>query len=1208
VRQLVSIAAVLTLSAHAIRAQTRPQIIRGRVTADSTTAPVVGANVVVTVAPTAEVLSTRTDSTGSYRVVIANATGEYVLSVNLIGWRPFRQRVNIPATDSVATVNVKLAQIIQTLATTRIQAQHPRPQRGNNDGSTSAVDGTNKIVDGVTNALSPDQQGNIDAMAALIPGLTPTAGGYSAFGLGADANMRTLNGMQFSGDALPRDLATTTSFTTSPWDPTRGGFSGGFSSTTISPGTNIFSRRGRITLDAPALQVTDPVAERFGQRFTNLQLGGSNSGAFQLDKYFYDAGYQGSINRAPVSSLLDVDAEALAHAAIAPDSAFRLLQILQAQHVPLTRSGIPDQRTTASGTLAARFDRALPNPGPGATPAPQWNVVTGGTYSETFGQSLSPLTPPATSGRSSRDNAYVQGLYSRYFGVYGSYVNETAANVSFNENRGTPYFDLPGGSVLVASSLADEAPTFATLAFGGNGPFANDTRQASFELNNRTNLLLNDRTTLPATIFFQSRYERYNQSIAANRFGNFNFSSLNDLANNTPSSFSRTLAAPDRAGGEWTGAMAMGATWNTRRLVLTGGPRLDANVFTGLPARNPQLERVLGVRNDRGPNSIAVSPRFGFNWYYKTPPSLSINVSQFSRVYRGGPQIRGGIGEFRNNLRSDLLADAIGTTGLPGSSGRLVCTGTAAPIPNWQAYLDDPSVIPQTCAGGTTALADTAPNVTMIDRSYTPSRSWRGTLGWTNTILGNYVTVDGFYTLNLNQPSVVDVNFAGVPKFVLSNEGGRPVFVTPSSIVPSTGAVSAVESRRTTEFGRVSDRVSDLRGDARQITVYMIPNVPFRLGFITLGYTYLDARSQARGFDQSAALDPRAIEWAPVAFAPKHAFSVQAARAFFGGRVALTTFARFSSGLRFTPVVGGDINGDGVGGDRAFIFDSLLANGSSAARNCLDKQLNQLAGRNSCVGPWTATMNANVFASRLPHLSNRMTMSLNLANPLGAIDQMLHGTDHLHGWGSTPLVDGTLYQVRGFDAQTQRYTYQVNPRFGDTRPSTTTFRTPFRLTLDFSMELGPDRSEQDVILRMRIKPPLAGTRASADTIKNRYMNFTGTGGFSDIYRLMLRYADSLALSREQTEKVQERQTYLRARADSVYSALANYLASLPPDFSSKEAAKHVSDAGTGMWAIIYKERSFLKELLTPGQVRLLPGGLREMVLNPDFKGQFYYGF
>jgi len=184
----------------------------------------------------------------------------------------------------------------------------------------------------------------------------------------------------------------------------------------------------------------------------------------------------------------------------------------------------------------------------------------------------------------------------------------------------------------------------------------------------------------------------------------------------------------------------------------------------------------------------------------------------------------------------------------------------------------------------------------------------------------------------------------------------------------------------------------------------------------------------------------------------------------------------------------------------------------------------------------------------------------------------------------------------------------VNPRFGDTRPSTTTFRTPFRLTLDVSMELGPDGNEQDVILRMRIKPPLVGTRASVDTIKNRYMNFTGTNGFSDIYRLTLRYADSLALSRDQMEKVQARQLWLRARADSVYTVLANYLATLPPDFSAKDAAQHVRDTGNAMWEIIYKERDFLNELLTPGQIRLLPGGLREMVLNPKFKGQFFYGF
>src|ERR1043166_10271547 len=92
--------------AHALTAQTRPQAIRARVS-DSAGIPVPAANVVVTVAPSAEILSTRTDSLGVYRIVIVRATGEYVLNINLIGWRPFRQRVNIASPDSVATGNVK---------------------------------------------------------------------------------------------------------------------------------------------------------------------------------------------------------------------------------------------------------------------------------------------------------------------------------------------------------------------------------------------------------------------------------------------------------------------------------------------------------------------------------------------------------------------------------------------------------------------------------------------------------------------------------------------------------------------------------------------------------------------------------------------------------------------------------------------------------------------------------------------------------------------------------------------------------------------------------------------------------------------------------------------------------------------------------------------------------------------------------------------
>ena len=147
------------------------------------------------------------------------------------------------------------------------------------------------------------------------------------------------------------------------------------------------------------------------------------------------------------------------------------------------------------------------------------------------------------------------------------------------------------------------------------------------------------------------------------------------------------------------------------------------------------------------------------------------------------------------------------------------------------------------------------------------------------------------------------------------------------------------------------------------------------------------------------------------------------------------------------------------------------------------------------------------------------------------------------------------------------------------------------MTLDVRMTLGHNPQEQAVVLNMRIKPPLVGTRATADTIKNRYMlgNISGANGYSDIYKLMLRFSDSLALSRDQVEKVQARQKMMLGRADSLYRELATYLVGLPADFSAKEAAKRVGDADADIWKMIYAEAPFLKELLTPGQIRLLPG-------------------
>jgi hypothetical protein len=1214
-------AAVVLLAVASSRtvAQQRPQAIVGRVTTDSG-APIPAADIIVTIAPSAEVVDGKSDATGAYRIDIAHATGEYLLYVGALGRKPFRQRVTIPAGDTIATVNVKLAPAVVTVAAVRVAARRPRPTRTLGD-NLPGTDGNSKAVDGVTNALPPELQGNFDAMASLVPGVAVSSAGVSAFGQGSDANMTTLNGMEFSGGAVPRDINTTTNVLLSPWDPTRGGFSGALTQATVSRGNNVTQHRAHVSFDDPALQVGDPRASQFGQKFSNVLLSDTRSGAFSLDKYFYNYSIQASRQTAPVSSLLDLDADALAHAGISADSALRLTQILNADRVPLTLGGIPSQRTTTSALFLERFDRAVPNPAGNKAPAPIYSLVVGGNYLESRASSLSPTVLPASTGKNTTSGAFLQALYSTYFGAFGDYTNQTAAGVSYRDNRGSPFLELPSGNVLIASSLDGATPEIGSLGFGGNSALARDNSVLSWEANNQTDFLVRHSSSFPAKLYFQARYEHFDQSLAANRLGAFSFASLGNLANNVASSYSRTLVTPNRSGGEWTGATALGGSWTIPKLTLSGGARVDANTFTGLPAFNPRLLSEFGVRNNQSPSSVALSPRLGFAWYPHAQRGLSSYGSNVSSTFRGGYQIRGGVGEFRTFLPSALLSDAIGSTGLPGSTERLSCIGPAAPTPDWVAYMADPSSVPSTCVGGATPFADTAPNVTLVDPSYSPSRAWRATLGWTNTLFGNYVTVDGTYSWNLDQAGSVDLNFAGVPQFTLGAEGGRPVFVPASSIVPSTGSSSAVDARKSSSFGAVTDRVSDLRGDARQVTVYAIPNIPFQIGIVTLGYSYIDARVQARGFDQGTGTDPRLVEWAASSFTPRHNFTVQAGHAFFSGRLGMTLFARAMSGLPYTPTVSGDVNGDGWAGDRAFIFDpthadsavatglrGILAGGSASARKCLSRQLGVLAGRNSCTGPWTATMNASLFMPNVPHTNNRVMASLNIANPLGGLDQLLHGSNDLHGWGSAPLIDGTLYRIHGFDPASQRFIYEVNPRFGATNPSTTTLRAPFRVTLDIRVNYGHSAAEQELDLNLRIKPPLAGTRASLDTIRNRYEGSMGSTGFSDIYKLMIHFADSLAISQAQMAAIIDEQKVLQAKADSIYGTLATYLVALPANYDAKDAVKHANDAADAMWSAIYAETPFLERLLTPGQIRLLPGGLREMVTVPGFKGRFFYGF
>src|SRR6185312_13654346 len=108
--------------------------------------------------------------------------------------------------------------------------------------SVPDVGGTTQTVN---SGLVPIEQfGNLAEMAASVPGVLLIQGvdgdpsGYSVLGLDQSQNGTTLNGMNSSAAAIPRDADVTVTVATSPYDVSQGQFSGGRQNITLSHGSN----------------------------------------------------------------------------------------------------------------------------------------------------------------------------------------------------------------------------------------------------------------------------------------------------------------------------------------------------------------------------------------------------------------------------------------------------------------------------------------------------------------------------------------------------------------------------------------------------------------------------------------------------------------------------------------------------------------------------------------------------------------------------------------------------------------------------------------------------------------------------------------------------------------------------------------------------------------------------------------------------------
>ena len=225
--------------------------------------------------------------------------------------------------------------------------------------------------------------------------------------------------------------------------------------------------------------------------------------------------------------------------------------------------------------------------------------------------------------------------------------------------------------------------------------------------------------------------------------------------------------------------------------------------------------------------------------------------------------------------------------------------------------------------------------------------------------------------------------------------------------------------------------------------------------------------------------------------------------------------------------------------------------------------------------------------------------SVNFANPLAGLDQLLHGGDHLRGWGLPAAPDPILYYVRGFDPTRTRFIYDVNPRFGNTRPSLGAVLHPFRVTVDISFTLNGNVAKQQVMVYLRPTRNAPGARPPADTILRR-LRSTGISAASPYYWLLAN-ADSLLLSPEQLNALTAGQARRTATIDSTYKALSVELATLPAEFDADAVVKRVQVVNSSIFQWPANEAAFLRSVLTPIQVRLLPTGFEKNFLSPSSK-------
>src|SRR5947208_910497 len=312
------------------------------------------------------------------------------------------------------------------------------------------------------------------------------------------------------------------------------------------------------------------------------------------------------------------------------------------------------------------------------------------------------------------------------------------------------------------------------------------------------------------------------------------------------------------------------------------------------------------------------------------------------------------------------------------------------------------------------------------------------------------------YAKTWHNYSIRDINYISTPTAILAGEGGRVVVGTAPS---PTGPTGSNPRRIDTRFNQVLEHDNRSRGDY----VALITSGTWHASRwdVNASYTYSRARDDVSISCCTSTTSYRLVEAGintnnqlegNFSFSDNdrpNSFVLSALWRAPGG-INVGALWRTYSGLPFSPTIssasGNDANGDGIrGNDRVYIPRSrsdisIDGNGGVAglgtapqqdsayavldaiinSHSCLENQRGRIALRNTCRNPARTVFDLRISKELRTVRGQSVELIADFFNVLNGINK---------DWGRATSAQTTLLRIRGFDAGSNRYIYEVDGKF-----------------------------------------------------------------------------------------------------------------------------------------------------------------------------------